>query len=308
MEKEFKTIEEQIEILKNKNLIISSKRKAYRILENNNYYYLINGYKELFVDKANNCGFITGTKLEELYAIYNFDGEIRLNFLKYILLIERRVNTYIAYEFSKQYGHKNYLANDNFNCTSRNEELIKKFINDINLEIKHQCKNGNSMLLHYIKSYKYIPLWVLIRIMTFGKVSKFYSFMKHKEQDAVARKFNIKRESLRVYLINLAIIRNVCAHDEKLYDIKLKLKISANKYHSLLNIDSFKGNYTKGVKDLFSVVLMLKELLEEKEFKRFYKVLIKDIGKLKKKIHVIKFEKVLNKMGFPINYIDMFEL
>ena len=106
MEKEFKSIEEQIEKLKDKNLIISSKRKVYKILENNNYYYLINGYKDLFIDKINRSAFIEGTKLEELFALYNFDGEIRLNFLKYILLIERRVNTYIAYEFSKQYGHK----------------------------------------------------------------------------------------------------------------------------------------------------------------------------------------------------------
>ena len=51
MEKEFKTIEEQIEILKNKNLIIKNKDKAFNIFENNNYYYLINGYKDLFIDR-----------------------------------------------------------------------------------------------------------------------------------------------------------------------------------------------------------------------------------------------------------------
>ena len=51
MEKEFKTIEEQIEILKNRNLIIKNKDKEISHFENNNYYYLINGYKDLFIDR-----------------------------------------------------------------------------------------------------------------------------------------------------------------------------------------------------------------------------------------------------------------
>jgi len=33
------------------------------------------------------------------------------------LLIERRIDTYIAYEFSKKYGHKNYLVHNNFYYT-----------------------------------------------------------------------------------------------------------------------------------------------------------------------------------------------
>ena len=51
MEKEFKTIDEQIEILKSRNIIVGNYDKAYKILEKNNYYYLINGYKDLFLNK-----------------------------------------------------------------------------------------------------------------------------------------------------------------------------------------------------------------------------------------------------------------
>ena len=49
MEKKFRTIKQQIQILKSKNLQCEEKRAAY-ILENNNYYYLINGYKHLFLN------------------------------------------------------------------------------------------------------------------------------------------------------------------------------------------------------------------------------------------------------------------
>ena len=51
MEKEFKTIDEQIELLQSRNLHIENENIARKILLNNNYYYLINGYKDLFLNK-----------------------------------------------------------------------------------------------------------------------------------------------------------------------------------------------------------------------------------------------------------------
>ncbi len=158
------------------------------------------------------------------------------------------------------------------------------------------------MIVHYINKYGYVPLWVLIRIISFGKVSKFYSFMKWDEQKEISKKFNIKNNTLRIYLTNLGEIRNICAHDEKLYDIKLRFKISTNKYHHKMNIDNLNGNYLSGVNDLFSIVLILKELLNKDEFSKFYKSLMKSLKKFKKEINTNTFNKILLKMGFPKKY------
>lgn len=309
MEKLFKTIDEQIEILKSKGLTFDNIKNANNILINNNYYYLINGYKDIFIDKnSNKEKFINNTTFEEVYNLYEFDRNIRIIFLEYILLIERRIDSYISYEFSKQYGHKNYLVPNNFNYTGKTNTMIDKFIDTINLEILHQYKNSNKMIKHYLDIYNYIPLWVLIRILSFGKVSKFYSFMKQKEQNSVSKRFNLKSEILKVYLTNLAETRNICAHDEKLYDINLRFKIAANEYHSLLKINKSRGNYINGVKDLFSIVLILKNILTKDEFKKFYKILIQNIENLNKNIKSINFQKVLNKMGFPKNYKKLLNL
>lgn len=51
MSKPFKTVEEQIEILKSRGLIIQDEERALFFLKNNNYYELINGYKDFFIDK-----------------------------------------------------------------------------------------------------------------------------------------------------------------------------------------------------------------------------------------------------------------
>lgn len=309
MEKQFKTISEQIELLKNRNLRIYDINIATNILENNNYYYLINGYKNLFIDySCKEEQYIEGTTIEEIYSLYEFDRKIRIIFLEYILLIERKIDTYIAYEFSAEHGHKDYLIPNNFDYNKKNQKKIDKFLKDINLEILHQYKNSNKMIVHYLDIYGYIPLWVLIRILSFGKVSKLYSFMKPKEKNNISKKFNIKSEILKIYLTNLGEIRNICAHDEKLYDVNLRFKIANNNYHSALKIQKTKGNYKNGVQDLFSVVLILKTMLEKQDFINFYQSLIKNIKELKKHIYTINFNKILSRMGFPKNYKKLLNL
>ena len=308
MEKEFKTINEQIEILKSRNIIVKDYNKAYKILEKNNYYYLINGYKDLFLNEKHKDEYISNTKIEEVYAIYQFDKNMKMIFLKYILLIENEINTYIAYEFSKIYGHKDYLILKNLNNSNSKIPLIEKFINDINLEIEYQYKNSNKMIVHYLSEYNYVPLWVLVRILSFGKISKFYTFMKPKEQNAISRKYNLRINEFRVILHNLTLIRNICAHDEKLYDVKLQSRIFSTKYHKMLNIENKKGNYKLATRDLFSIAIILKLLLEKEDFNNFYTKIIKNIDILEKEITTISINKVLYRMGFPNNYKDLLHL
>ena len=53
---------------------------------------------------------------------------------------------------------------------------------------------------------------------------------------------------------------------------------------------------------------MLKELLGKKEFKKFYKELIVNINKLGKQIQSVAKQNILNKMGFPKNYMKLLNI
>lgn len=130
------------------------------------------------------------------------------------------------------------------------------------------------MIIHYLDDYNYIPLWVLVRILSFGKISKFYSLMQEKEQNTISRKYNLRMQDFKIILHNLTIIRNICAHDEKLYDIRLKNRISSNAYHSKLKIEKVEGNFLCATRDLFSVIIILKLLLSKDDFISFYKQII----------------------------------
>lgn len=300
MEKEFKTIEEQIKILKSRSLVIKDEEVAKNIFRENNYYFLINGYKDLFINKNEEFEiYKPNVELNEIYSLYKFDISLRELFMKYVISLERRMDTYIAYEFSKNYGYKDYLLVENFDNVNNSNTKIKKLIDEIKNDMITQINIGNKMLNHYMCKYKYVPLWVLVRIMTFGQVSKFYGLMKQNNQNKIAKNFNVSEKKLKTYISNLAIIRNVCAHDEKLYDIRLKKIISETEIHKELGL---KREKYSGFKDIFATVIILKELLKEEDFKKFYSKLVNLLGYLEQNIKSIEFENILNKMGFPKNY------
>lgn len=92
------------------------------------------------------------------------------------------------------------------------------------------------------------------------------------------------------------------------YDVKLKSRISTTKYHKVLNIENKNGNYKLATRDLFSVVIILKLLLEKEDFNNFYAEIIKNIETLEKELTTVSIKKVLYKMGFPDNYKDLLNL
>ena len=81
--KVFKTIEEQLDILKSKNLIIDDYDKAKTTLLRENYFFL-NGYRSPFL-MTGSKRFIDGSTFEELHALFTFDRYFRnIIFKKYI--------------------------------------------------------------------------------------------------------------------------------------------------------------------------------------------------------------------------------
>ena len=124
--KEFKTIEEQINLLKTRNIIFEDEEKTKYILLNNNYYNIINGYKDLFIKDINNSLYKKNIKFEEIYALYEFDRHLRNIFLEYILKFENSLRSLVAYTFLQNYGQDNYLKLENFEIFQNTNTTIEK--------------------------------------------------------------------------------------------------------------------------------------------------------------------------------------
>ena len=76
--KEFKTYQEQIDLLKSRGLVISDENFAMEKLKEDNYYNIINGYKELFITPGTKDNFINDVTFEEIYALYDFDRVLKI--------------------------------------------------------------------------------------------------------------------------------------------------------------------------------------------------------------------------------------
>jgi len=302
----FKTIDEQIEILKAKGLIVEDINQAREVLIRENYFFL-SGYRHMFTLPGNKNQFIPGTNFDELYGVFTFDRKIRNTFFKNILIIENNIKSIISYHLSKKYGfrEKDYLNPENFNQDKLNERQVHDILNKVKRQIRINGRK-HSATMHYIDNYGYIPLWILVKVLSFGTMAEFYSILKKEDQQSIADVYGLDRETLEIYLIILSNFRNVCAHEDILYDHRTQRTIPDCKYHELLNIDlDDEGIYNYGKNDLFSLVIMLKSLLREKEFEELIEEIKYEVEELDEIVDTVSLESILNKIGFPSNWYDI---
>ena len=85
IQKQFKNLDEQIEILKYKGLVINNVEYARNILLRENYFF-ITGYRHLFMKSNVDKTYKDGTTFEELYSLFLFDRTFRNILFKYILV------------------------------------------------------------------------------------------------------------------------------------------------------------------------------------------------------------------------------
>ena len=305
VDKQFKNLDEQIEILKNKGMIISDEKYAKRVLLRENYFFL-NGYRHLFIKSPKDKSFKEGTTFEEMYSLFLFDRSFRNILFKYLLVIENNMKSIFSYQLSKKYGYRerDYLKDKNF--TSAPEKQAQ--LNDLLKKMKRQIRvNGSqhTATLHYVSNYGYIPLWILVKVLSFGIVSEMYSILKVEDQKDIAKIYDIDNETLIVYLPILANYRNLCAHEDILYENKTQKAINDTVYHQLLKIEKEDDEYTKGKNDLFALIIILKQLLQKEDFKNMVLEFDNVINTLNYNLHTIKISDVLDKMGFPINWKDL---
>ena len=306
--KTFKTLDEQIDILKSRGLVITDLEKTKNILLRENYFF-ISGYRHLFMKSWKDSNFIPGTTFEELYAMFVFDRRVRNIFFKNLLIIENNMKSLISYQLSKKYGfkEKDYLNPKNF---SKDPIKIRQ-VHDVLNKVKRQIRvNGkqHSATMHYITNYGYIPLWILVKVLSFGIVSELYNILDESDQSVIAGIYNIDVETLSIYLAILSNYRNLCAHEDILYDHRTQKVIPDTRYHYLLNIDMTDDEYNYGKNDLFSVVIIMKQMLTENEFREFINEVGYELDILEDKTNILPISCFLNKIGFPDNWRDIINL
>lgn len=315
MRKEFRSFDDQLKILEERGLLIVERNLAIEKLKSDNYYNIINGYKNLFINKcAESETYKEGSTFEEIYALYSFDRSIRSIIFKAILQVENTLRTQISYIFSKYHDSSNYLIYGNFETligiTTEKKiaerameiySLISNLQKDISKSVKHK-----DYIRHHVVEYGYVPMWVLVNAIPLNRLASFYKLMNQRERVEVSKYWDILENQLRQYINKLANFRNLCAHDERIYCSHDNSLIPNTPLHETLHIKkNSSNNYIQGKDDVLSLIITLKILMPEADFKNFFNQLNERIINLSTKLNSIDIADVLHEMGISEHWVKL---
>lgn len=348
-QKKYKTYRQLLSRLRSRGMVInkgSQGARAMRVLEQENYYNVINGYKSLFLEREATDTleeqYKTGTTFDEVYALYCFDREVRNIYLRYLLKLENSFKTVISHEFSSKYGYDNYLKHANFQSTAstdmsdlkyiakrnnlelpkdlirvqqisaeENAEAVTKLIGDIHQEIARQINKHHQVVTHYMTQHGYIPLWVLVNVLTFGRITTFYLHMKKDDKTRVAKFFSVNAKELHKYMEMLGLARNKCAHDERFYDISFRQRLHTKgiKNFRVLGIKTQPdGSYLSGTNDAYAIAVIFAVLLGKTDLREFVSAMKNSFVKLEKQLKTINVQEVMDKMGYHKDWQNLLQL
>ena len=195
----------------------------------------------------------------------------------------------MAEVISSKYGIKDYLMVNNFD-DSVNSSVIQESIDKIKEEIDKQ--NGkHEALTHYIDKYDFVPPFVLTKILTLGELSRLYTMLKQSDRQMISKEFKVSDKLLKQIMKNMTMVRNICAHNDRLFSFHSKF---------LLTFKDIDKNYNNkdNSTNVYMIMKTMQVLLDVEKGLEFEKSINIEIGKLKSKIKSVDINIILYLMGF----------
>ena len=240
------TIEEQIKLLKSREVVIEDENFAKKFLRIYNYYF-VTGYLHPYKasdDKYKNISF------NGIVTQIKFDMRLREICMYALDIIEEGLKTIIAYEFSHNYENGNiayayslYFPND--------EDKHTRLMEHYNVSL-----NNNKELpyvKHNMKTYEILPTWVAIELFTLGNIEKFFSMLDTNTKKKIEDIIGFPKNKIQNWIENLRIFRNMVAHNQRLYNF------------SILSMPKKAKEYNKQTGKIFDYVIVMKYLFLDNE-------------------------------------------
>lgn len=318
-DKPFKKVEDQIETLKKRGLEITDVNSAKEAILTYNYYNIINGYKQPFIEDSSNGvdKYKKGTNFNDLLDLYKFDRSLRKNIFTITLDIECTFYTHVAYAIGEKYGHKpqNYLHILNYkqgkkqtNKKSQRTNLLAR----LNKYIKY---SEIEPLKYYRENYKNMPPWILVKGLTFGEVYTLYELSKSDVKDSIIKGIlGVKTidEPLREFFAKMMSViikyRNWSAHGGRIYNHRCKPHVAY--WDSLC--DSFEitrkeFNKGQGKNDLLALTMCICFFYQERpESFIEYFVSLNQACQTFKNSNIVTYSQVIRETGLPIEVHSIF--
>lgn len=310
--KPFKTIEEQIEILRKRELNIKPDdvENVQNLLLKYGYYNIINGYKDLFLIENTDL-FKKDTYFYDIYNLFSFDKSLRYLTLSATAEIEMTLRTAMSFVIAKNFGiyERDYLEPKHYKPGDYNQKTRQTDLEFILKKLTNATYRDSEPYKHYRDTHGHIPPWILLNALSFGNLHKFYKLqqpcVKNEILNIILKDNPNKNKTLfndLVYIIYK--FRNQAAHLGRLYNYNLKnlqsgSSVTYNKsFHSNIGINSALYRQDYGKNDYFTFINSVK-FIDEKYFEIVLRPGLYLIFLNFCENKNLPIEKLISDMGFP---------
>jgi abortive infection bacteriophage resistance protein len=271
------TFEEQVEILKSRNLIIDDKQEAIDILSRVNYYRL----SAYMLTLKSGDMFKVGTRFSDIYNLYEFDKRFRNICLNVLESIEIAFRTHISYTLSHKYGPTCYYNPEIFANKLSHENLLK----ELNVALN---KSHELFIEHHKRKYDSVfPIWVATEVASFSLLSRFYSGLKPEDKKEIAETYyQVSHTYLQSWIHSVSVLRNICAHYGRIYNRTITIRPKL-----------FKEDVDKGImsNNVYGLIYTMGKINKDRNE---WVLFISNLRSL-----IDKYDNIdLNKIGFPANW------
>ncbi len=219
------SIDEQINLLESRGLIIKDHRRARHYLKFIGYYRLSGYFRFFSLPNDTLHNFKPGTTFDTVLSFYIFDRKLRLLVMDAVERIEVAMRAAVMDIMSIKYGPHWYME----------RELFKGTFDHIGLMAKVEKETGykstwkrNQACRDYFNTYSkpYLPpAWMVAEVLPLGSWSNIFRHLKHRPDSIkISALFGPAPEILASWLHALTYLRNLCAHHERLWNRSFTVK------------------------------------------------------------------------------------
>ena len=214
------SVQEQIELLESRGVIIDDYEKAESFFTFVNYY-RFSAYTlsfEIFSDDGlRTHSFREDIKLSTIINLYEFDHKLRFHFTKALESVEIGFKAVLCSHMALKYGSHWHEDKSVFIDAKQHKE----FLRTLKFELSRKT-DTETFLKHYTDKYdtpENPPSWMIIEVISLGATSKLFDNLNfRKDQKQISKNLDIPPEVCGSWMHSLTTLRNVCAHHSRLWN------------------------------------------------------------------------------------------
>ncbi len=307
-DKEFLTYNRQMKKLRDVKNIDCSGTPHKILLVRSGYFNLVNGYKTPFTNGKDNEGnhiYLKNTNIQQLYDLKYFDDELRSMLLRYITKVEEEVRALTAYKFDQcnSDGSTPWYDTTAYDPDTK----LQNRMSTISKAYQEISRSHLDYVQFYMNNHTHIPTWIMLKAVNFSTFIDVLDNSKKSVKHAICELYGMEDKNgypntkLLIGSLNwMRMIRNSCAHNERIYCLfRHEDKKRKGRSRILENyIVRLRPAYRRKMdQQIFDLLVYLKYYLPADEYREFISNIKAELFALKSKILPQAFDNVRAQMG-----------